>query len=90
MSYRCWLTNDMSESDALTIEDAWSPDDAAGEACQKWNDGGTFAGENLGECEIEVSVRDERDGALYHVEVTVDWEPSFNAGPPTRVEEKPT
>lgn len=86
MSHRCWLANEMEESDALTIEDAWSPDDAASEACSTWNDGGTFAGENL-EGPIEVLVRDAADGALYRVEVRVEWDPSFHGGEPVRVEE---
>lgn len=87
MSYRCWLVNDMDERDAITIEDVWCPDEAASEACSKWSDGGTFAGESL-EGPIEVSVRDAW-GALYLVEVTVEWEPTFNAGTPTRVKESP-
>lgn len=80
MSFKCWLPIYEGEDEALVIEDESSADDAAAEACEKWNTQGVWSGDPIPD-PIEVRVRDAQ-GKLWLVEVTPDWDVSFYCGKP--------
>lgn len=79
--YRCWDADSTDEAGGLEIESDFGADDAAVDACEKWNDRGAFVDGFPG----EVRVRDLSDDALYIVEVGVDYSPDFHAGTPRKV-----
>ena len=88
MSFRCWLPNYEDEGSALLVEDEWSAEDAAAEACQKWSDNGVWSGDPIPD-PIEVHVRDV-NGDLWIVEVEPSYDVSFCAYmSKKKVEEKP-
>lgn len=79
--FRCWLKDSHEETSGCDVDDAFDAQDAASEACQRWNDGGTFAGDPMPES-FGVYVRDLASRELFLVEVTPTWDVSFCADTP--------
>jgi hypothetical protein len=74
MKFKCWMIGYREEC-ATDIDDALDAEDAAQLACEKWESGGTFAGDPHPN-PIEVMVRDEND-VLLLVEVEPQYDVSF-------------
>ena len=75
MRCRCWMKDWHDESDAIEV-DSFDADDAAADACDRWNDRGVFAGDPIPDM-IEVYVRDMDTRDLFMVEVGASWDVSF-------------
>lgn len=80
MKFHCWLKDHHGEEDGREV-DAFDAQDAAGDACQEWSDGGTFAGDPIPD-EIEVYVRNVETRELFMVDVEPQYNVSFYGGPP--------
>jgi len=80
MMFRCWLKDHHGEEDGRNI-DAFDAQDAAADACQEWNDGGTFSGDPIPD-EIEVYVRNAETRELFLVGVEPQYDVSFYGGKP--------
>ena len=78
MIFRCWLKDHHGEQDGREV-DAYDAQVAAAEACQEWNDRGTFAGDPIPD-EIEVYVRNAKTRELFLVNVEPEYDVSFYSG----------
>jgi hypothetical protein len=81
----CWLQYDHTEEDGVEI-DAFDADDAACDACDKWNELGVWAGEAFPDS-IEVYVRNLDTRELFTVNVGTSWDVSFHGSDPKPVAE---
>lgn len=81
--YLCWVPDYENEDNAIEIE-AFDAQDAAQDACERWEEKGRWAGDPMPDS-IDVRVRDA-DGLLYDVVVGVSYSIDFYANRPKAVE----
>jgi len=79
VQFRCWIKGE-KEDFGCTIEAA-DPRDAASDACEKWESGGSWAGDPIPD-PVEVYVRAVETRELYMVKVSHDWSVDFHAARP--------
>lgn len=84
----CWMKDYHDESDGIEIE-AFDAADAAGDACDAWNERGLFSGDPIPGV-IEVYVRDMDTRELFMVEVEPSYDVSFYGGRAEKVPEPTT
>lgn len=83
--YHCWVDGWHEEGGGVEVE-ALDPEDAAGDACDAWNDRGSFAGDPIPDF-IGVYVRDLETLELFTVDVTPDYSVSFYGRNAKKVDE---